>query len=47
MAIYCQKCSHPIANDSNENLLKDPKFIAGLAQNREFIDALKKALESN
>ena len=46
MAVYCQKCGHPLANGSTEDLLKDPKFIAGLAQNREFIDALKKALES-
>jgi integrase/recombinase XerD len=46
MAIYCQKCGHPLASDSTEDLLKDPKFIAGLAENREFIDALKKALES-
>jgi Zn finger protein HypA/HybF involved in hydrogenase expression len=30
MAIYCQKCGHPLASDSTENLLKDPKFIAGL-----------------
>ena len=46
MAIYCQKCGHPLASDSTEDLLKDPKFIAGLTQNREFIDALKKALDS-
>jgi hypothetical protein len=47
MAIYCQKCGQPLANGSTEDLLKDPKFIAGLTQNREFIDALKKALESS
>lgn len=47
MAVYCQKCGNPLASDSTEDLLKDPKFIGGLAQNREFIDALKKALKSS
>lgn len=45
MAIYCMKCGHPLLSDSTEDLLKDPKFIVGLAQNREFLDALKKALK--
>ena len=46
MAIYCQKCGHPLTSDSAADLLKDHKFIPGLTQNRDFIDALKKALGS-
>jgi hypothetical protein len=45
MGIYCQKCGHPLVSNSTEDLLKDQKFIAGLAQNREFLDLLKKALQ--
>ena len=44
MAVYCQKCGQPLTSGSTEDLLKDPKFIAGLAQNLEFLDLLKKAL---
>jgi len=45
MAIYCVKCGHPLTSESTEDLLKDPNFIAGLVQNREFLDLLKKALK--
>jgi integrase len=46
LAIYCQKCAQPLVADTSEAMLKDPKFIEGLVQNKEFLDALKKALSS-
>lgn len=44
MAIYCQKCGEPLAAETADSILKDPEFIQKLAKNKEFIDALKKAL---
>jgi len=49
VAVYCTKCGAilPSARSGNADaLLSDSKFVERLAQNQQFLDALKKALTS-
>jgi hypothetical protein len=45
--IYCQKCGQPLTGDATASLLKDPSFIQRLVKDKEFIEAVKKALTSS
>ena len=47
LAIYCQKCGHPLAGETVESVLRDQRFIEGLTKNKEFLAALREALKSN
>jgi integrase/recombinase XerD len=46
MSIYCRKCGQPLVGDTAASLLKDPNFIQRLVKDKEFIEAVKKALTS-